>query len=71
MAAVLGVHSSQIKTVAVYHGSVILEVFVTALEDDEEPEETLQAAKSKFVAAIVDEKIDLGAPLMNADADGV
>lgn len=41
MAAVLGVHASQIKVVAVYKGSVIVEMFVQALEDDEDPEGTL------------------------------
>ena len=38
MAAVLDVHASQIKVVAVYEGSVIIEYFVEALPDDEEPE---------------------------------
>ena len=37
MAAVLGVHASQIKTVAVYEGSVILEFFVDTEYDDETP----------------------------------
>jgi len=41
MAAVLGVHGSQIKVVAVYQGSVIVEYFVETLPDDEEPEKTL------------------------------
>lgn len=45
MASVLGVHSSQIKTVAVYEGSVIVEFFVDAEPDDEEPEMTLKQAE--------------------------
>ena len=40
MAAVLGVHASQIKTVAVYQGSVIIEYFVSTLNDDKNPEKT-------------------------------
>jgi len=48
MAAVLGVHASQIKTVAVYHGSVIIEFAVEAEDNDPDPERTFTKVEKKF-----------------------
>jgi len=70
MAAVLGVHASQIKVVAVYKGSVIIEYFVEAAPDDEDPEKTLAEAQLNFYDAIVSGNLDLGAPIIDAMANG-
>jgi len=70
MAAVLGVHASQIKVVAVYEGSVIIEYFVETLPDDEEPEKTLNEAQLKFYDAVLSGELDLGAPIIDAMASG-
>jgi len=70
MAAVLGVHASQIKTVAVYKGSVIVEFFVETLPEDEEPEKTLEKVQYNFYDAVVNNNLDLGAPIIDAMANG-
>lgn len=66
MAAVLGVHASQIKTVAVYQGSVIIEFFVQTEPEDEDPEATLQTISDKFVEAVNGKTLDFGAPIIDA-----
>jgi len=45
VAAALGIHASQIKVVAVYEGSVVVEYNVIADEDDPDPEATLSKVK--------------------------
>jgi len=42
---------------------------VTPLEEDEEPEKTLEKVEQNFVDAVAEGKMDLGAPLMNAMSD--
>lgn len=69
MAAVLGVHASQIKVVAVYQGSVIVEYFVEALPDDENPDQTLNQVQLDFYDAVVNDNLDLGAPVIDAMAN--
>lgn len=69
MAAVLGVHASQIKVVAVYQGSVIVEYFVETLPEDEEPEKTLNEIQLNFYDAVVSGNLDLGAPIIDAMAN--
>lgn len=69
MAAVLGVHASQIKTVAVYQGSVIVEFFVDTDMDDEEPAKTLESANQAFVDAVYGGSLDFGAPIIDAMSD--
>jgi len=71
---VLGVHASQVKVVAVYQGSVIIDFFITVFEDlEEEPEakrkDYLAEKKKKFLESVAEEIIDLGAPILNALAD--
>lgn len=39
--AALGIHASQVKVASVYEGSLIVDFYITADDDDEEPEETL------------------------------
>lgn len=45
VAGALGIHASQIKVVAVYEGSVVVEYNVIADEDDPDPEATLSKVK--------------------------
>lgn len=66
MAAVLGVPASQIKVVAVYEGSVVIEYFVVTDPEDETPQETLDAVEAAFVEAIENDTLDLGAPVLEA-----
>lgn len=70
MAAVLGVHASQIKTVAVYQGSVIIEFNVEADPEEEEPEQALNVVRLNFFEAVISNALNLGAPLMDATSDG-
>ena len=70
MAAVLGVHASQIKVVAVYKGSVIVEMFVESPEDEEEPEKYLSEVQLNFYEAVSSGTLDLGAPIMDAMSNG-
>ena len=46
VAAVLGIHASQIKVVAVYEGSVIIDYEVSVEDGDSDPEKTLSQLKS-------------------------
>lgn len=41
ISAVLGIHASTIKVVAVYKGSVIIDFFIQAEDNDEDPDRTL------------------------------
>lgn len=66
VAAALGVHASTIKAVAVYEGSVVVEFFIDAEEDDDEPEETLESLMETFLELISNDMIDLGAPIIEA-----
>jgi len=70
MAAVLGVHASQIKVVAVYQGSVIVEYLVEVPPEDEEPDKTLKEIQLNFYDAVVSGNLDLGAPIIDAMANG-
>ena len=69
MAAVLGVHASQIKVVAVYQGSVIVEYFIETLPEDEDPEKTLNEIQLDFYDAVISGNLDLGAPIIDAMAN--
>ena len=68
MAAVLGVHASQIKTVAVYKGSVIIQFFVSTLKDDKNPEKTKDKISQKFIDAVASGTLKFGAPVIDAMA---
>lgn len=70
MAAVLGVHASQVKVVAVYKGSVIVEMFVESPEDEGDPEKYLSEVQLNFYEAVASGTLELGAPIMDAMADG-
>jgi len=70
VAAALGIHASQIKVVAVYEGSVIVEYNVIADENDPDPEKTLSKVKED-IAVLVEEKSDaFGAPILSAVTEG-
>lgn len=43
VAGALGIHASQIKIVAVYKGSVVVDYFIEAEDDDENSAQTLRA----------------------------
>lgn len=65
MAAVLGVHTADLKVVQVYEGSVIIEFQIYTEEDDPEPERTLQTVEENFEKAIPTLGADdFGAPIM-------
>jgi biopolymer transport protein ExbD len=70
VAATLGVHRSTVHVVAVYEGSVIVDFWVGAPWDDEEPESTLLALKNDLMGHIVAGTINLGAPILGAVTDG-
>jgi hypothetical protein len=70
VAAALGIHRSTIHVVAVYEGSVIIDFFINAEEDDEEAETTLFTIKNDLMGKIVANAIDLGAPILGAVTDG-
>ena len=70
MAAVLGIHASLIKTVAVYEGSVIVEFLVEAEEEDEYPDRTLRDVERKFAQAVDEGLTSLGAPILEAVSNG-
>lgn len=70
VAAALGIHASQIKVVAVYEGSVIVEYNVIADENDPDPEKTLNKVKEN-ISILVEEKSDaFGAPILSAVTEG-
>lgn len=71
VAAALGIHASQIKVVAVYQGSVIVDFFISALTDDDDPEESLDEYKQTFLEAIANDILELGAPILNAFSGGI
>jgi len=70
VAAALGIHRSTVHVVAVYEGSVIIDFFIGAEPDDEEPAATLLAIKNDLLGKIAANAIDLGAPILGAVADG-
>ena len=70
VAAALGIHRSRIHVVAVYEGSVIVDFFINAELDDEEPDVTLLTLKNDLKGKIVAKTIDLGAPILGAVTGG-
>jgi len=66
VAAALGIHASTIKTVAVYEGSVIVEFFIEAEEDSEDPEAEVDAIADNLYSQLDSGAIDLGAPVIGA-----
>jgi hypothetical protein len=62
--AALGIHSSQVKVASVYEGSVVVDFYVTADDDDEDPEETLTTLESDLYTQLSDGSVDLGAPVL-------
>jgi hypothetical protein len=70
VAAVLGIHASQIKVVSVYEGSVIIEYAVVADENDEDSAATLAAIKEQIVELVETKSDAFGAPVLGAITDG-
>lgn len=70
VAAVLGIHASQIKVVAVYEGSVIIEYAVEADENASDPAATLSKIKSQITTLVAQKSDAFGAPVLGAITDG-
>jgi len=70
IAAVLGIHASTIKVVAVYKGSVIVDFFIQAADNDENPDATLQNLSNKFSSKLAKGEVYLGAPILGAYTGG-
>lgn len=70
LAGVLGIHASTIKVVAVYKGSVIIDFYIMAEEDDENPTATLKKLNKSYASVLKSGGIDFGAPILSAGADG-
>lgn len=75
VAAALGINAWDIKTVAVYEGSVIVEFYVVAdVDEDDKTEEEIQAETDEQLAQIADTlhemlsngELDVGAPVIGA-----
>lgn len=64
IAGALGIHASNIKIVSVYEGSVVVDYYIIADSDDDNPEETLAAIETTLVTALDEGTIDLGAPVL-------
>lgn len=69
VAGVLGIHSSQIKVVAVYEGSVVVDFTVEDVDDEEEEEE--EVATGGFQASTVDVDADLDEAIDVTDGEEV
>lgn len=72
VSAALGVPSWRVKTVAVYEGSVIVDFFIVADADEDDPESELANVGSILVDALTgDETNWLGAPIISSSSGGV
>ena len=67
MAAALGIQAYQIKTVAVYQGSVVVNYYITAPDNDSKANDTLAtiATNLNVLVASNDTKV-WGAPVLDA-----
>lgn len=73
VAGALGIHASNIKTVAVYEGSVVIDFFVEWNEGDSAEEDKaswLDEMAYKLKQVIVEDLVDFGAPILDAITDG-
>ena len=53
-----------------YQGSVIVEFFVQTEPEDEEPQKTLEDVQRRFIDAVVNGNMNLGAPIIDTMSDG-
>lgn len=76
VSAALGIHASQMKVVAVYTGSVVVEYELTADEDDTESSSSAQqlraieTALTEIVESGDDAAAVFGAPVLSASTNG-
>jgi len=70
VAAVLGIHASQIKVVAVYTGSVVIEYAIVADDDDEDSVATLSSISNQIRELVVQQSAVFGAPVLSAAMGG-
>lgn len=67
----LGIHASQMKVVAVYEGSVVVDYEITAADDSTNSEQTLRAIKSNLNVLIEEANPEIfGAPILSSSLDG-
>lgn len=71
VAGALGIHASTIKVVSVYEGSVVLNYDIVADDNDSNAENTLKKLQSKQTEKFATGKMDLGAPILDAQASMV
>jgi hypothetical protein len=73
IAAVLGVHTSRIKTVAIYEGSVIVDFFIEALaqatDDEEASAAELLAITTTLIEAVASNPAAFGAAVLGLESD--
>lgn len=67
--AALGIHASQVKVASVYEGSLVVDFYVTADEDSEDPEEELENLQAELYTQLNDGAIDLGAEILEVSID--
>lgn len=70
IAAVLGIHASTVKVVAVYKGSVIIDFFIMAEDNDKDPDATLERLSAKFTSKLQKGDVFLGAPILGVYTGG-
>jgi len=72
VSAALGVESWRVKTVAVYEGSVIVDFFIVADPDMDDPEDELASVGTILVDTLQnDESNWLGAPIISSSSGGI
>lgn len=71
VAGALGIHASQIKIVAVYKGSVVVDYFISAEEDDERADTTLRSLSSSLNSLLTSGSNAFGAPVLSANTEDV
>lgn len=69
IAAALGIHASTVKVASVYEGSIVVDFYIEAEDDDEEPEETLSTISENLATQLNEGSIDLGAPILEVSLD--
>jgi len=71
VAGALGIHASQIKIVAVYKGSVVVDYFIQAEEEDDQPETTLRSLSTSLNSLLTSGSSAFGAPVLSANTEDI
>jgi len=67
--AALGIHASQVKVASVYEGSLVVDFYITADDESEDPEEDLNNISEELYTQLNDGSIDLGAEILEVSID--